>query len=98
MAAELPDLGRLPDDATGRPASWFEKIVEKVTPNDHAALGLRHVIFLLPAAVLVSPYLIAGAPLIVGLYEIAWRVRPQNPIVIAEILTGFAWGAAIVVV
>jgi len=38
------------------------------------------------------------AALIVGAYEAAWRLRPDNPIWLAEALTGALWGLAILTI
>ncbi|MFC0282396.1 hypothetical protein ACFFJB_01985 [Camelimonas abortus] len=45
-------------------------------------------------ALLAFPF----AALIVVAYEAAWRLRPHNPIWLAEALTGALWGLAILTI
>lgn len=61
----------------------------------HVALGLRHafaVPLLLPFGLLALTFPI----LAVAAYEAAWRIRPANPIWIAELAVGALWGALII--
>ena len=39
---------------------------------------------------------LAFAALAVAAYEAAWRIRPANPIWIAELIVGALWGVLIV--
>jgi hypothetical protein len=95
------DLGRLPEGYAreGIPHDWFERAIE--TGNDHVTFYLRHFVMLIPgclaiawirgeAAFALAPFIMAAV--IVLAYESAWRVRPANPIIIAEVLTGLIWG------
>jgi hypothetical protein len=74
-------LGR-PVDGKG-PSGIEQKLLGVTGSNVHLAFLLRH--------------LLAGpiAPLILGAYELAWRVRPQNPIIVGELITGALWGLMI---
>lgn len=72
--------------------------------SDHLAMFWRHML-VLPGLVLVawvdgSLLYAASAPvfaaLVVAFYELAWRVLPKSPIILAEILTGALWGGLIV--
>lgn len=61
----------------------------------HVALMLRHsfaVPLLLPFGILPVAFPI----LAVAAYEAAWRIRPANPIWIAELAVGALWGALII--
>ena len=99
------DLGRLPDNYGREPPKGLERIIhEWAGGNDHIALFLRHLIFALPALGLVSFGLWSWVPLaltvpfaalIVGGYELGWRLTPKQPIRTAELLTGALWGALI---
>lgn len=106
------DLGRLPDDAyrDGPPAKWTYQWAIGLLPNDHWRLFTRH-LFIAPA--LCLPALLAGpvwlplagivaAALIVGCYEIGWRLYERNlvrePTNLAEWLAGAVWGALILLV
>lgn len=99
----LIGLGRLAPD---RPATSLEAVlIEMAAGNVHVALGLRH-LFALPGlmiAAAVAGELLLGvaaslafAALAVSAYEIAWRLRPSNPIIVAELLTGALWGGLVV--
>jgi hypothetical protein len=59
----------------------------------HLAFGLRHA-FILPLVV-VQPWAVLFPAAAVGAYEAAWRVRPSNPIWLAELATGAIWGGLI---
>ncbi len=71
----------------------------------HVALGLRH-LFALPGLMLaaaIAGELLLGvaaaldfAALAAGAFEVAWRLRPSNPIIVAELLTGALWGGLVV--
>lgn len=98
----LIGLGRhVPD----RPPSRLEIILLEISAgNVRVALWLR-MLFALPAFAAVAwltelPAVTLGAPvfaaLAVGAYEAAWRWRPSNPIWIAELIVGVAWGGAVV--
>lgn len=95
----LIGLGRFAPD---RPASSLEAVlIEMAAGNVHVALGLRH-LFALPGLMLAAAIAgelllgvaaaLAFAALATGAYEIAWRLRPSNPIIVAELLTGALWG------
>lgn len=61
----------------------------------HVALMLRHsfaVPLLLPFGILPVAFPVAAA----AAYEAAWRIRPSNPIWIAELIVGALWGVLIV--
>jgi len=73
-------------------ADWFEQAIERVTTQPHLAFMLRNIILLTPLAVLISPIFWALGIAIVAAYELAWRVYPQNPIFIAEYISGALWG------
>ncbi|WP_276199055.1 hypothetical protein [Chelatococcus sp. XZ-Ab1] len=95
----LIGLGRFAPD---RPASSLEAVlIEMAAGNVHVALGLRH-LFALPGLMLAAAITgelllgvaaaLAFSALATGAYEIAWRLRPSNPIIVAELLTGALWG------
>ncbi|GGG48200.1 hypothetical protein [Chelatococcus composti] len=95
----LIGLGRFAPD---RPASGLETaLIELAAGNAHLALGLRH-LFALPGlmiAAAISGELLLGVPgalafaaFATGAYELSWRLRPSNPIIVAELLTGALWG------
>lgn len=95
----LIGLGRFAPD---RPASSLEVVlIEMAAGNVHVALGLRH-LFALPGLMLAAAITgelllgvaaaLAFSALATGAYEIAWRLRPSNPIIVAELLTGALWG------
>lgn len=102
----LQVLGRMTEEQIGRPPSKLEAVLLRASRgNAHVALGLRH-LFVLPgliaAAWFGAPlYLVALAPvfavLVVAAYEAMWRVSPQNPIWLAEIITGALWGVLLVI-
>lgn len=84
------DLGRMPEEP--QRGSFLEKYIDKL-PNDHYKFFARHLIGLLPAIVLISPYFLAMPFLIVLCYEISWKkygnldaIRP------AEAAVGALWG------
>jgi len=95
----LIGLGRFAPD---RPATSLEAVlIEMAAGNVHVALGLRH-LFALPGLMLAAAIAgelllgvaaaLAFSALATGAYEIAWRLRPSNPIIVAELLTGALWG------
>ena len=90
------DLGRLPDDygpvSTG-PENYFEKIVTRITPNDHVAFGVRNLIAYGPMALMFGPVILLLAPMQVVAYEIGWRWTPNSAIRTGEIITGYLIGA-----
>lgn len=99
----LIGLGRFAPD---RPASGLETaLIELAAGNAHLALGLRH-LFALPGlmiAAAVSRELLLGVPgalafaaFATGSYELSWRLRPSNPIIVAELATGALWGSLVV--
>jgi hypothetical protein len=91
------DLGRLPDNFIHREPTWFEKQISKISSNDHIAFTIRNSIAIIPAVVLVSPWF-AFLPLLqLACYELAWRFRPKEPIMYAEIGTGAVWGGLFVI-
>lgn len=96
-------LGRIqPND---RDPSLVERICLTIAGGEpHAAFFIRHLIMLIPAAAIVGwlsgnfisiPLAPVMAGAIVGIYEIAWRLRPQYPILWAELMTGALWGFCI---
>lgn len=99
------DLGRLPDNwnREGQEPSLSERFVQALSWNDHSAMVVRHY-FAAPG--LLAIWWLGGdvlwAALTFGvivmlLYELAWRVRPQSPIIIAELMTGAFWGLIVVI-
>lgn len=104
------DLGRLPVEH-GREhiaPNAYEKIVQAISfGSDHLALLVRHFSGLLPlflflglrahALELWVAYTLLAAILIVTAYELAWRIRPSKPIIIAELQVGFLWGFLILI-
>lgn len=72
--------------------------------SDHAALFWRHC--LVVPGLIVTGYLLGDwrmgligipfAAVIVAAYELAWRLRPRNPIWLAEVVTGGLWGLLLV--
>lgn len=99
----LIGLGRFAPD---RPASNLELVlIEMAAGNVHVALGLRHLFVLLGlmlAAAITGELLLgvaaalAFSALAVAAYEAAWRIRPSNPIWVAELAVGALWGVLIV--
>jgi len=102
------DLGRLPPDFAreGIEPDLQERFLSWISRgNDHTALFIRHC-YVLPGLV-VTGYILdkawlapmAGtfAVLATLAYEFAWRVRPGNPIWVAELLTGALWGLLLIV-
>lgn len=89
----LIGLGRFAPD---RPRSELERVLLRLAGgNVHVALALRHaaaVPFLLPFGLLALTFPI----LAMAAYEAAWRIRPANPIWIAELAVGALWGALMV--
>ena len=89
----LIGLGRFAPD---RPRSELERVLLTLAGgNVHVALGLRHAVavpFLLPFGILPVAFPVAAA----AAYEAAWRIRPSNPIWIAELIVGALWGVLIV--
>jgi len=89
----LIGLGRFAPD---RPRSELERVLLTLAGgNVHVALGLRHAVavpFLLPFGLLALTFPFVA----VAAYEAAWRIRPANPIWIAELAVGALWGALIV--
>lgn len=101
----LYDLHRL-DGIDTRPPSAFERFLLEVTGgSDHLAFFLRHLITILPGAILIAAWL--GNPFVIALgfimagalvlaYEAAWTLHERNPIWVAEIIGGGIWGGAII--
>jgi len=89
----LIGLGRFAPD---RPPSDLERVLLRLASgNVHVALGLRHAVaipFLFPFGLLALTFPFAA----VAAYEAAWRIRPSNPIWIAELAVGAIWGVLIV--
>ena len=89
----LIGLGRFAPD---RPLSGLERVLLGATGgNVHVALGLRHAVavpFLLPFGLLP----LAFPVLATAAYAAAWRIRPSNPIWLAELIVGALWGVLIV--
>lgn len=89
----LIGLGRFAPD---RPLSELERVLLGITGgNVHAAFALRHAVavpFILPFGLLALTFPFVA----VAAYETAWRIRPANPIWIAELIVGALWGALIV--
>jgi hypothetical protein len=89
----LIGLGRFAPD---RPPSDLERVLLRLAGgNVHVALALRHAVavpFLLPFGLLALTFPFVA----VAAYEAAWRIRPANPIWIAELSVGALWGALIV--
>lgn len=77
--------------------SMFEKAITRMSfGNDHLAFAIRNVISLVPAAILINPWMFVLSPIQTMLYELSWIKRPATPITPAELLTGAAWGWLIV--
>ena len=100
----LIGLGRFAPD---RPATSLELVlIEMAAGNVHVALGLRH-LFALPGLMLAAAITgelllgvaaaLAFSALAVAAYEAAWRLHPANPVWIAELIVGAAWGLVIVI-
>jgi hypothetical protein len=86
-------LGRL--KPLDRDPSQYERVLLRISGgNVHLAFTLRHCL-MLPLAI-VQPWAFAFPVLATAAYEVAWRVKPSKPIIVAEILTGALWGALIV--
>jgi hypothetical protein len=102
------DLGRMPDgwNRIGVEPSPFERIITAIScGSDHLAFFWRNALMLIPGFILIAwligmwsvvPFAFVFALLIVGVYELAWRTRPNNPIIYAELTTGLLWGLLIV--
>jgi hypothetical protein len=89
----LIGLGRFtPSD---RPPSPIERFFLWPDQNVHLALFFRHCL-MLPLAI-VQPWALAFPVLATAAYEVAWRVKPSKPIIVAEILAGALWGALMVI-
>ena len=89
---DLNHSSTLPD----RPPSWFECGVEAIAhDNDAAAFAIRNAVALLPAAILISPFILALVALQHASYAVGWALAPRRAIEAAEYLTGLAWGAAL---
>lgn len=86
------DLGRLPSDFIKREPDWFEKLINKVTDNDHVAFTIRNTIAILPAIIFISPWFAILPVAQTACYELGWRFRSNEPIQAAEIATGAVWG------
>jgi len=77
--------------------SMFEKVVTRISFNDdHVAFTIRNFLGLLPAAVLIHPFMLMLAPIQTLLYELSWIKQPKTPITAAELLTGGMWGWIVV--
>jgi len=89
----LIGLGRFAPD---RPLSGLERVLLGATGgNVHVALGLRHA-FAVPLLLPFGLLPLAFPILAVAAYEASWRIRPANPIWIAELAVGALWGVLIV--
>ena len=86
------DLDRLPADFKKSEPNQFELLINRL-PNDHLRFTTRNLIALLPAAVMISPFMLALALVQTLAYEIGWRTTPKTPTVTGEWITGAAWGA-----
>lgn len=90
------DLGRLPADFGPPSIGWelkFEQFIERLTPNDHLAFGVRNFISYIPMAILFGPMVLLLAPMQVVAYEAGWKWTPSAPIRTGEIATGYFMGA-----
>ena len=90
------DLGRLSDDYGEPSTGWvarFEQLINRITPNDYVAFGVRNFIAYIPMAVLFGPIMLLLAPMQVAAYEVGWKLTPGAPIRTGEILTGYMIGA-----
>ncbi len=90
------DLGRLPT-GYGLPPSrleeLFEKTINRITPNDHIAFGVRNFISYIPMAIAFGWVILLLAPMQVVAYEVGWRFTPNSAIRTGEIITGYLIGA-----
>lgn len=84
------DLDRMPEEP--KRGSFLEKYIDML-PNDHYRFFVRHLIWIMPAVILISPLFLAMPFIIVACYEVAWRkygnydaIRP------AEAAVGAFWG------
>ncbi len=92
---DLNHSGTLP----GRPANWFERGVEAIAGSDDGiAFAVRNAIALVPAAILISPFMLLLVAAQHVSYALGWWLRPRAPIAAAEYLTGCAWGVALVLI
>lgn len=99
--SHLYGLGRFePADEETPVETW---LIELSCGSIHAAFALRQ-LFAAPAYIaaawwtgdpLVAFCVVPFAALAVGAYEVAWRLRPDNPIWLAELMVGALWGVAI---
>ena len=90
------DLGRLADDFNreGIKPSPFETFIERISfGSDYLAFLWRHALVVPLLWWLVGPWALAFPLVVLAVYELAWRLRPRNPIILAELLTGALWGS-----
>lgn len=100
------DLGRLPDgyNRVGIEPTPIERVIERLSNNDWEAMAIRHS-FAVPGLIVICfmslnlwllPVAFVFGITVTALYEIAWTIRPNNPIIYAELMTGAFWGTLIV--
>lgn len=88
-----------------RPPSDFEAVLIEISAGSYGLAFFIRNLLAVPAFIAVA--ILAGEPMlafwaapfaagIIASYEAAWRLRPDNPIWLAEIATGALWGVAIV--
>lgn len=89
------DLGAL-DEEPGRPETWFEKAISRLSRgSDGAAFLIRNVLGLVPAALLLHPAFLLLAGFQTAAYGIGWRWGGLGAIRLAELITGAFWGVFI---
>ncbi len=90
---DLNHATTLPD----RAPSWFEKAVEKASGgDDNIAFAIRNALALLPAAILLSPFILALVAVQHGSCALGWAITKSRAIEAAEYFTGLGWGLALI--
>jgi len=90
---DLNHATTLPD----RAPSWFERAVEKASGgDDNIAFAIRNALALLPAAILLSPFILALVAVQHGSYALGWAITKSRAIEAAEYFTGLGWGLALI--
>ena len=85
------DLGRMPP--LDRKPDPVGRVIESVSfGSDHLAMLWRHALAVPLLGWMAGPWALLCPLAVVAVYEAAWRVRPSNPIIVAELLTGAVWG------
>lgn len=76
----------------GRSISWLEaRLLDVSRENYLVALGLLHMVGLIPAALSFSLWSPLLAPCFAAAYWAGWRYRPKAPIAMAEGIVGALW-------